>query len=101
MHDGVRDRVRSGVRDRVRSGMRDGVRGPEIVGIWSAWMNLLMSRECKGPIVDMEAVQGNKVDVEGATWTSCYLDWIHVNEVPPGLHQHGFCDIYWKMTMSR
>jgi hypothetical protein len=52
--------VREGVRDGVYDGMRDGVRGPEIVGIWSMWMNLLTSTEYRGPFADVEAVHGQK-----------------------------------------
>jgi hypothetical protein len=48
------------VRDGVCDGVRDGVRGPEFIGIWSAWVNLLMSMENRGPFANVEAVHGRK-----------------------------------------
>jgi hypothetical protein len=52
------DGVCDGVRDGVYNGVCNGVRRPEFVGIWSAWVNLLTSTECKGPFADVEIVHG-------------------------------------------
>jgi hypothetical protein len=54
----VRDGVCDGVRDGVRDGVCDGVCGLEIVGIWSAWVNLLISTKYRGPFVDVKVVHG-------------------------------------------
>jgi hypothetical protein len=54
------DGVRNGVRDGVRNGVCNGVRDPEYVGIWSVWVNLLTSTECRGPFADVEAVYGRE-----------------------------------------
>jgi hypothetical protein len=58
--DGVCDGMRDGVRDGMRDGVRNGMRSPEFVGIWSAWVNLLTSTECRGPFADVEIVHGQK-----------------------------------------
>jgi hypothetical protein len=53
----------------------------KIVEIWSAWVNLLKSRECRGPFANVEAVHGQQsrcggvprglgLRGQGATWTA-------------------------------
>jgi hypothetical protein len=44
----------------VRQVVRNGVRGPKIVRIWSAWVSLLTSMECRGPFTNVEAVHGQQ-----------------------------------------
>jgi hypothetical protein len=42
----------------VRDGVHDRVHGPKIVGIWSAWMNLLTTTGCRGPFANKGVVHG-------------------------------------------